>query len=87
MEETNHSGVSQCIMRLKSAGPESAFIAAGKVDTLVWVYSRDSEAEAMQAKVLTADEARQPQPRLGPPAWFRLGSALRWIPVGCDRRS
>jgi K+/H+ antiporter YhaU regulatory subunit KhtT len=26
---------------------------------LVYVYSRDSEAEAMQAKVLTADEARR----------------------------
>jgi hypothetical protein len=26
---------------------------------LVWVYSRDSEAEAMRAKVLTADEARR----------------------------
>jgi hypothetical protein len=26
---------------------------------LVWVYSRASEAEAMQAKVLTADEARR----------------------------
>jgi hypothetical protein len=26
---------------------------------LVWVYSRDSEAEAMQAKVLTKDEARR----------------------------
>ena len=26
---------------------------------LVWIYSRDSEAEAMQAKVLTKDEARR----------------------------
>jgi hypothetical protein len=26
---------------------------------LVYLYSRDSEAEAMQAKVLTADEARR----------------------------
>jgi hypothetical protein len=26
---------------------------------LVYVYSRESEAEAMQAKVLTADEARR----------------------------
>ena len=26
---------------------------------LVYIYSRDSEAEAMQAKVLTADEARR----------------------------
>jgi hypothetical protein len=26
---------------------------------LVYVYSRDNEAEAMQAKVLTADEARR----------------------------
>ncbi len=26
---------------------------------LVWVYSRDSEAEAMAAKVLTKDEARR----------------------------
>jgi hypothetical protein len=26
---------------------------------LVWIYSRDSEAEAMQAKVLTKHEARQ----------------------------
>jgi hypothetical protein len=25
----------------------------------VYLYSRDSEAEAMQAKVLTADEARR----------------------------
>jgi hypothetical protein len=65
-------------MRLRSAGPESAFIAAGKVNAesplsrtlacrqdarrllvrdangqgLVYLYSRDSEAEAMQAKVL-----------------------------------
>jgi hypothetical protein len=28
-------------------------------DALVWIYSRDSEAEAMQAKVLTKDEARR----------------------------
>jgi hypothetical protein len=27
--------------------------------TLAYVYSRDSEAEAMQAKVLTQDEARR----------------------------
>jgi hypothetical protein len=27
--------------------------------TLVYLYSRDGEAEAMQAKVLTADEARR----------------------------
>jgi hypothetical protein len=72
-------------MRLKSAGPESAFIAAGKVNdesplprtlarrqdaprirrrdangqALVYIYSRDSEAEALQAKVLTKDEARR----------------------------
>ncbi len=26
---------------------------------LVWIYARDSEAEAMQAKVLTKDEARR----------------------------
>ena len=26
---------------------------------LAWIYSRDSEAEAMQAKVLTKDEARR----------------------------
>jgi hypothetical protein len=26
---------------------------------LVYVYSRDNEAEALQAKVLTADEARR----------------------------
>jgi hypothetical protein len=26
---------------------------------LVWIYSRDNEAEAMQAKVLTKDEARR----------------------------
>jgi hypothetical protein len=30
MEEAIIQGLSQCIMRLKSAGPESAFIAAGK---------------------------------------------------------
>ncbi len=26
---------------------------------LAWIYSRDGEAEAMQAKVLTKDEARR----------------------------
>jgi hypothetical protein len=26
---------------------------------LAWIYSRDNEAEAMQAKVLTKDEARR----------------------------
>jgi len=30
--ERDHFRSNRCIMRLKSAGPESAFIAAGKVD-------------------------------------------------------
>jgi hypothetical protein len=39
---------------------------------LAYVYSRDNEAEARQAKVLTKDEARRP---FTP---YRCGPAGRW---------
>jgi hypothetical protein len=39
--------------------PWQAVVRDANGQALAWIYSRDSEAEAMQAKVLTADEARR----------------------------
>jgi hypothetical protein len=39
--------------------PRAGYVARdANGQALVYLYSRDSEAEALQAKVLTADEAR-----------------------------
>jgi hypothetical protein len=39
--------------------PHGYVVRDANEQALVYLYSRDSEAEAMQAKVLTADEARR----------------------------
>jgi K+/H+ antiporter YhaU regulatory subunit KhtT len=39
--------------------PGSYVVRDANGQALVYLYSRDNEAEAMQAKVLTADEARR----------------------------
>jgi hypothetical protein len=50
--------------RFPHHGAPTRCLAAGVIrdaneQALVYLYSRDNEAEAMQAKVLTADEARR----------------------------
>jgi hypothetical protein len=44
---------------LSSTIPGAYVVRDANGQALVWIYSRDSEVEAMQAKVLTKDEARR----------------------------
>jgi hypothetical protein len=44
---------------LDASKSSPVFVPGANGQPLVYVYSRDNEAEALQAKVLTADEARR----------------------------
>ena len=59
----DHMNPTQMLARhAREHGPAEGHLCLAKVglgQALVYVYSRDNDAEALQAKVLTKDEARR----------------------------